>query len=70
MQDYSWLIREQMGDLELEANLEKSSAEGRSVSVQRRWVLDDGDEWMEAAQWIMEQHERLRAILAGPSGRS
>ena len=65
MRHYSWMIREQMGDQELEANLEKNNANGRTVSVQRRWTRDDDDEWPGAARWIKEQHDTLRAILAG-----
>ena len=69
MRHYSWTIREQMGDQELGANLEKNSEDGTTVTVQRGWARDDQDEWPEAARWIIEQHERLRAILAGPSAR-
>ena len=70
MRHYSWMIREQMGDQELEANAEKNSADGRTVSVQRRWTRDDEDEWPGAARWIKEQHDRLCAILAGsPASR-
>ena len=69
MQQYSWMIREQMGDQELGANL-KNSVDGTTVSVQRRWTRDDEDEWREAARWIIEQHERLRAIVADPSARA
>ena len=38
---------------------------GRSVTVRRRWTGDDESEWPEVAQWIKEQHDRLKAILAG-----
>ena len=69
MQQYSWMIRDQMSDQELGANLEKNSQHGTSVTVQRRWVRDDEDEWPEAVRWITEQHERLRAILTGLSAR-
>ena len=65
MRHYSWMIREKMGDQELEGNLEKTSAEGRTLSVRRRWTRDDEDEWPEAPRWIKEQHERLRVTLAG-----
>lgn len=51
----------------LGGNLEKQSEESKTVTVQRRWTRDDEREWREAAQWIIEQHERLRAILADPS---
>ncbi len=66
MRRYSWMIRDQMGDQELGENMEKNSADGMTVCVQRRWTRDDQDEWPEAAEWIKEQHERLRAILAVP----
>ena len=65
VQGYSWTIRAEMSDQELEGNLEKNSAKGNSINVQRRWVRDDENEWPEAAQWIKEQHDRLKAILAG-----
>lgn len=44
MRQYSWMIRDQMGDQELGANLEKECADGRTVTVQRRWTRDDEDE--------------------------
>ena len=66
MRQYSWMMREQMGDQELGENLEKNSEDGTTVTVQRPRARDDEDEWPEAARWIIEQHERLRAILAGP----
>ena len=69
MQQYSWRIRDQMGDQNLGANLEKNSEEGWTVTVRRRWTRDDEDEWPEAAEWIKEQYERLQAILADSPGK-
>ena len=66
MGQFSWRIRDQMGDQDLGANLEKNNEEGWTVAVRRRWTRDDEDEWPEAAEWIKEQFERLRAILADP----
>ena len=66
MRRYSWAMREQMAEQELEENVEKNSEAGRSISVQRRWSRDDEDEWLEAAQWIKEQYERLLAVLLDP----
>ena len=63
MRHYSRMIREQMGDQEIGDDLEKESEEGRTVRVQRSWTRDDEDGWPEAAQWIIEQHNRLRAIV-------
>ena len=60
---YSRMIRERMGDQEIGDDLEKKSEDGRTVNVQRSWTRDDEAEWPEAAQWIIEQHERLRAIV-------
>ena len=62
MRRYSRMIGEQMGDQELAANPEKHVKEGRTVPVQRRWSRDDEDEWPEAAQWIVEQCDRLRIL--------
>ena len=62
MRKYSWMIREQMADQDVGDNVEKSSAGGQSVAVQRRWTRDDEDGWREAAEWLMEQCERLRAL--------
>ena len=67
MRNYSWKIREEMGDQVLGKNLEKNSADGMTITVQRAWVRDDKEEWPVAAQWIKEQFERLRAILSEPS---
>ncbi len=67
MRQYSWMIRDQMGDQEIGGNLEKYSSQGTTVYVRRSWVRDDEAGWPEAAQWIEEQHERLRTIL-GPVG--
>ena len=65
VQGYSWAIRTEMSDQELGENLEGESMKGRSVTVRRRWTGDDESEWPEVAQWIKEQHDRLKAILAG-----
>ena len=46
-------------------NLERYSSEGTTVSVRRHWVRDDEAGWPEAAYWIKEQYERLRAIVVG-----
>ena len=64
MRRYSWLIQDQMADQQLGENLEKHSADGMTITVQRTWTRDDEDEWPEAAGWIKEQFERLRAILS------
>lgn len=62
---YSLAIREHMGEQDLGDDLEKHVREGkRTIAIQRRpWLLDDKDEWPEAAVWIKEQQERLAAIL-------
>lgn len=59
---YSWMIREHMGDQLLGENLDKNSENGNTVFVQRHWTRDDETEWPEAARWIVEQHERLRVL--------
>ena len=64
MQSYSWMIRDEMGDQKLGENLEKNSVDGMTITVQKRWMRDDEDEWPEDARWIKEQFERLRAILS------
>ena len=69
MKKYSWMIREQMGDQEIGDNVEKNSADGISLSVQRRWARDDEDEWPEAAEWLREQYERLRVVLTDPPSK-
>ena len=66
MRQYSWMIRDQMDDQRLGENLEKNNADGMTITVQRHWTRDDEGEWPEAAQWIKEQFERLRAILSEP----
>ena len=66
-QRYSWMIRDQMDDQQLGENLEKNSADGMTITVQKHWARDDEGEWPEAAQWIREQFERLRTILAESS---
>ena len=69
MRKYSWMILEQMGDQEVGNNVEKNSAHGLSVAVQRRWTHDNEDEWPEAAEWLMDQCGRLRALLVDPAGQ-
>ena len=64
MRTYSWKIREEMGDQLLGENLKMNNADGMTITVQRRWTRDDEAEWSEDAQWIKEQSERLRAIVA------
>ena len=64
MRMYSRMTRDQMSDQELGGNLESESRAGRTVAVVRPWTREDRDEWPEAAQWIVEQCERLQAIMA------
>ena len=70
MRRYSWLIRDQLADQQLGENLEKLSVDGMSITVQKRWTRDDEDEWPEAARWIKEQFERLRAIFSDPTSEA
>ena len=68
MRRYSWMIRERMGDQQLGDNLDRNSANGMTITVQRSWVRDDEDDWLDAAQWIREQCERLHAIVVSQPG--
>ena len=71
MRRYSLTILERMGDQQLGDNLDRNSANGMSISVQRPWVRDDEDEWPDAAQWTREQCDRLHAIVGdSPGGES
>ena len=63
-QQYSCIIRTEMGDQLLGENLEKNSEDGNSITVKRGWTYADEREWPEAAQWIKEHHDRLKAIIA------
>ena len=54
------MIRDQMGDQEIGGSLEQCSSQGTTVYVRRPWIRDDEAGWSDAAQWIKEQHERLR----------
>lgn len=64
MRGYSHTIRDQMADQKLGQNIEKESEDGRSISVWRNWELDNHDDWPETAEWIMDQFQRLQAIVA------
>ncbi len=71
MEAYSRVIREEMADQELKGIPEKNGPEGFTVQVRRHWTLEDKGEWPEAVEWIMEQCDRLQAILmASASPRS
>ena len=63
MLHYSRQIENQMGDQKLGSDFEKNSKKGWSISVQRNWIGDDEDNWLEAIYWIKQQQERLEAIL-------
>ena len=68
MRKYSWMILEQMADQDVGDNVEQSSVKGWSVTIRIRWTRDEEDEWPEAAEWLIEQCERLRAIaMASPA---
>ena len=66
MRRFSRKIQEEMGDQVLGEDIEKTSADGLTITVQKSWTRDNEDEWPEAAHWIKEQFERLRAILSDP----
>ena len=66
MRHYSRKLKSDMADQQIVGNPLEESHEGRSVSVQRRWTLEDEDEWPDAADWLQEQTRRLQIILADP----
>ena len=68
MRRYSWTIREQMGDQQHGNNLDRNSTNGMSIAVQRPWARDSEEGWLDAAQWIREQCDRLHAIVGDSSG--
>ena len=70
MRRHSRKIHEEMGDQVLGENFEKTSADGMTITVQTNWTRDDEEKWPEAARWIKEQFERLRAILSDPPGEA
>ena len=67
MRKYSWMIFEQMADQDVDDNVEQNSVKGWSVAVRRGWTRDDEDEWPEAAEWLIEQCGRLRAVAEAPT---
>lgn len=67
MRSFSRKMQQMMGDQDLSDNVDKKSEEGRSIAVQRPWVREDEDTWPEAAEWLKEQFERLRRIVADPN---
>ena len=60
---YSYLIQQHMSDQKLSENLHKNSEQGCSIEIQRSWIRDDEDEWLDVAFWVKEQQERLAEIL-------
>ena len=68
MRMYSGMMRDQMSDQLLGENLDSEGRKGRTVAVVRHWTREDEDEWPAAAQWIVEQCERLHAIMADATG--
>ncbi len=65
MRRYSLMITEQMADQVIDGNAKQESRNGRSVRVRNRWTLSEQNEWQEAAEWLVEQCERLRMIVGG-----
>lgn len=63
MREISWMMQGQMSDEILGNDVEKSSEEGRTISVERHWDRDDEEGWADAAQWLKDQQIRLQAIL-------
>ena len=63
MRRCSWKIRQEMGDQQLDDDLEGSAVKGWSISVQRAWQREEEDAWPEVALWIKEQFQRIRTIL-------
>ena len=68
MRRYSRKMQQMMGDQDLGDNVDENSAKGWSIVVRRPWVREDEDAWPDAAQWIREQFERLRRIVADSNG--
>ena len=55
-------IRDEMGDQNLDGDEKIRAEQGRTVTVRRRWDLDDESQWAAAARWIKEQADRLQLI--------
>ena len=70
MRWYSFTIHERLGDQQLGDNLERNSASGMSITVEKPWVRDDEGEWLEAAQWIRDQCDRLHSVVAERLGNN
>ncbi len=66
MRQFSWDIQEQLPDQRLSEDVLDAAKAGRSIRVERSWTRDNRDDWAEVAQWIEDQFERLRSILAAP----
>lgn len=66
MRGYSRVIREHMEDQEIGGNVEQRCNDGTTLWIERRWTRDDETEWPDAAEWIKDQYERLRTIIADP----
>ena len=68
MRRFSRMMREQMSDQRFGQHQESQIRKGRTVTVWRSWTrVDDGD-WPGAARWVLEQCERLQAIVSSPPG--
>ena len=66
MRRYSRLIGSRMADQEIVGSPAKKAARGKSVRIRRQWDLDDEDDWLDAAEWLQEQRQRMEFILADP----
>ena len=62
MHRFSWSIREQLADQKLGVGLEAEAARGRSITVELEWERKDDTVWHEAAQWMLDQLQRLQII--------
>ncbi len=64
LRDFSRRMHDQMADQTLDGDPVKSARDGGTVTVMHDWTRDDEGEWDEACNWIQDQYERLRMILA------
>ena len=68
MHECSRMIHEAMSDqIIYGGDADRNARGGRSVYIRKKWERDNEEEWPEAAQWIMDQTQRVQALLSDPS---
>ena len=70
MLEYSDKIKTMLADQDLTDDIEKASVQGQTIRIEKQWIREDESQWPAAADWLVDQYERLCKIFGSGQASS